>query len=143
MDIETVNKLYSEGYDCAQCVVHAMRDRIDADEETVLKTISCMGMGLLEGSVCGALLGAYAVIGLKYGSASPDMASKGLALIKKEQFMIEFRKLYGDITCPGIMGLDVRKDEDNLKAYTTGKYEHFCPNLCLNVLNILEKIMTQ
>lgn len=141
MDIETVNQLYSEGYDCAQCVVHALRDKLNADESTVLRTISCMGMGLLEGSVCGALLGAYAVIGLRFGSDRPDMGSKGLALIKKEQFMMEFRKLYGDITCPGIMGLDVRKDEDNLMAYKTGKYEHFCPNLCMNVINILERII--
>ena len=141
MEIEEVNRLYSEGYDCAQAIIHALKDRLDADEATVMRTISCMGMGLLEGSVCGALLGAYAVIGLRFGSDRPDMGSKGLALIKKEQFMMEFRKLHSEITCPGIMGLDVRKDEDNLKAYSTGMYDRFCPNLCLEIINILERII--
>jgi C_GCAxxG_C_C family probable redox protein len=141
MEYDDFAKLYEQGYDCAQSVIFAMKDKIDADLPTVMKTVSCMGMGLLEGSVCGAVLGAYAVIGLKYGNDHPDLATKGLALIKKEQFMAEFKKRYDGFTCPQLMKLDIRKEEDNLKAYSTGVYEHFCPRLCYDVTEILEKIL--
>lgn len=141
MDEDRITVLYTQGYDCAQCILRMFEDRIDCDMDTAMRTISCMGMGLLEGSLCGALLGAFAVIGLKYGTTSPDMAAKGMSIIKRAQFMIEFKKKYSGMTCPELMGLDVRKDEDNLRAYKEGIYEHFCPNLGKDIVEILEKIL--
>lgn len=141
MDLAEINQLYDEGYDCAQAVVYAMRDDIDADIETVMRSVSCLGMGLLQGSVCGAILGAYTVIGLRYGDGVPNLSVKGIALIKKEQFMNELRKKYAGITCPELMGLDIRNDEDNVKAFQNGKYTEFCPKLCLDIVNILKTIL--
>lgn len=138
---EDVIRLYNEGYDCAQCILKAMSDKVDFDEDTALKTISCMGMGLLEGSLCGALLGGLAVIGLKYGSSAPDSSSRGITIIKRAQFLMEFRKKYNGLTCPEIMGLDVRKDEDNLRAYKEGIYEHFCPKMASDIIEILNRII--
>ena len=138
---EDVIRLYNEGYDCAQCILKAMSDKVDFDEDTALKTISCMGMGLLEGSICGALLGGLAVIGLKYGSSAPDSSSRGITIIKRAQFLMEFKKKYNGLTCPEIMGLDVRKDEDNLRAYKEGIYEHFCPKMASDIIEILNRII--
>lgn len=141
MEFEDIQKMYREGYDCAQCVIHAFSDRLDADEDVIMRATTCMSMGLLQGSVCGAVLAAFTVIGLKYGSSSPDLGSKGLALIKREQFMAEFRKMYNGITCPELTGYDVRINEENTKAFAAGIYDDFCPRLCLNVMNILERIL--
>ncbi len=141
MDLETVKGMYDEGYDCAQAVIHIMADKAGYDGPTLMRAVSCLGMGLLEGSVCGAVLAAYIVIGLEHGNEGPDWASKGMALIKKEQFMMEFRKKYGSLDCPGLMGLDVRKDEDNIEAFRSGRYYNFCPVLCLDVVEILEKVL--
>lgn len=130
-----------EGYDCAQCILKAMEDKIDCDMDTAMRSISSMGMGLLEGSMCGAILGALAVIGLKYGSSSPDMAFRGMAIVKRAQFFAEFKKKYNGMTCPEIMGLDVRNDADNLRAYKEGIYEHLCPKLGADVIDILNRII--
>ena len=138
---EEVVRLYKEGYDCAQCILKAMIDRIDCDEETAMKTISSMSMGLLEGSICGAVLGALAVIGIKYGSASPDVSMRGISIIKRAQFLMEFKKRYDGLTCPEIMGLDVRKDEDNLRAHKEGVYEHFCPKVGACIIDILNDVI--
>ena len=138
---EDVIRLYKEGYDCAQCTLKAMNDRIDFDEDTALKAISCMGMGLLEGNICGAVLGGLAVIGLRYGSSAPDSSSRGITIIKRAQFLMEFKKKYNGLTCPEIMGLDIRKDEDNLRAYKEGIYEHFCPKMASDILEILNRII--
>jgi C_GCAxxG_C_C family probable redox protein len=138
---DDVIRLYNEGYDCAQCILKAMSGKVEFDEDTALRTISSMGMGLLEGSICGALLGALAVIGLKYGSSSPDPSSRGIIIVKRAQLLMEFRKKYKGITCPEIMGVDVRKDEDNLKAFKEGIYEHFCPKMASDILEILNRII--
>ncbi|NLL95282.1 MAG: C_GCAxxG_C_C family protein [Thermoplasmatales archaeon] len=141
MELETVREMYSQGYDCAQAVIHVMAERVGYDEAAMMRATTCLGMGLLEGSVCGAVLAAYVIIGLVHGNEGPDMAAKGMALIKKEQFMTEFRKKYGSLDCPGLMGLDVRKAEDDLEAHRTGKYRDFCPSLCVDIVDILERIL--
>ena len=143
MEVAYLNKLYDEGYDCAQCVVFAMKDRIDVDNfDELMRSVSCLGMGLLEGSACGAVLAAYVIIGLRYGNDKPDFSAKGLALIKKEQFMADLRKKYGrGVSCPELMGLDIRKEEDNLIAQRDNVYTEFCPGLCLDVISALEKVL--
>lgn len=141
MELEDVRQIYEMGYDCAQAVLYAFKDKVDGDFESEMRTISCMSMGLLEGSICGAVLGALAVIGLKYGCADNDPARKGLAIIKRAQFMMEYHKMCDGLTCPEIIKLDVRKNEDNLKAYQTGIYDHFCPDFCLKIINIVEKVI--
>ena len=138
---EEVIRLYEEGYDCAQCILKAMEKKLDYDHDTAMRAISSMGMGLLEGSICGAVVGALAVIGLRYGSASPDMSNRGVAIIKRAQFLMEFKKRYNGLTCPEIMGLDVRKDEDNLKAFKDGIYDHFCPKLGAYIIDVLNDII--
>lgn len=138
---KNIIELYRQGYDCAQCVCMQFINEIDCDKETAMKLISAMGMGLLKGSICGAIIGALAIIGLKYGNSSPDMANKGMTIIKRSQFFMEFEKLYSGLTCPELMKLDVRNDEENLKAYSEGVYEHFCPKLGADVVNILNKIL--
>ena len=138
---DEVIRLYNQGYDCAQCIVKAMIDKIDCDEKTAMKAVSSMSMGLLEGSICGGILGALAVIGMKYGSATPDASTAGIIIIKRAQFLMEFKKKYNGLTCPEIMGLDVRKDEDNLKAHKEKVYEHFCPNVGGDIIDILNSII--
>ena len=138
---DDVIRLYKEGYDCAQCILMAAKDRIDCDMDTAMKSISSMSMGLLEGSICGGVLGALAVIGLKYGSSGPDASSRGITMIKRALFLTEFKKRYKGLTCPEIMGLDVRNDEDNLKAFKDGIYDHFCPKLGADIIEILDSIL--
>ena len=138
---DDIIRFTKEGYDCAQCILKAMEDKIDCDMDTAMRSISSMGMGLLEGSMCGAVLGALAVIGLKYGTSAPDMASRGVAILKRAQFFTEFKKRYTGLTCPEIMGLDVRNDADNLRAYKEGIYEHLCPKLGAGVIEILNGII--
>ena len=62
-------------------------------------------------------------------------------MIKREQFFMEFRKRYPDITCPGIIGLDVRKNEDNIKANATGVYTELCPRMFEDIVDIVKSLI--
>ena len=94
MDLDELTLLYKQGYDCAQSIVKVFENELGEDYEAVLKSVSSMGMGLLKGSVCGGLLGALAVIGYKYGTNVPDFSSKGICLLKKEEFFKKFNEKY-------------------------------------------------
>ncbi len=62
-------------------------------------------------------------------------------MIKREQFFMEFRQKYPDITCPGILGLDVRKNEDNIRANKEGLYTTLCPQMFEDIVAIVKKLI--
>lgn len=141
MDKSEMISLGMQGYECAQCVVKAFEDVLGDSTGTVVRSVACMSMGLLQGSVCGGVLGALAVIGHVFGKDEPDHPTQGLCMIKREQFFMEFRKRRGEITCPGILGLDVRINEDNIKANATGVYTDKCPEMFLEIVDITRKVI--
>ncbi len=141
MDRAEISALFDRGFDCTQCVVSAFREELGDDFEAVMHTASCMGMGLFRGTVCGAILGGLIVIGWRYGSTEPDASSKGLALIKREQFLDEFQKRNGRLTCPDLMGVDVRTNEGNTKAYADGLFDTLCTKLCLDAIDIAKGLI--
>lgn len=141
MDRSELLALTQQGYDCAQCVIKAFEDVLGEDTGKVIRAVSCMSMGLLQGSVCGGVLAALAIIGWRYGKEEPDYAAQGMCMIKREQFFMEFRKKYPDITCPGIIGLDVRKNEDNIKANATGVYTELCPRMFEDIVDIVKSLI--
>ena len=92
--------------------------------------------GPLTGAVCGAIVGGLAVIGWRYGTVEPDYSAKGLCVIKREQFISEFCRRNGGFTCPELMGVDIRENEGNTKAYADGLFENLCPRLCMDAIEI-------
>ncbi len=140
MDKGELLALTQQGYDCAQCVIKAFEDELGEDTGKVIRAVSCMSMGLLQGSVCGGVLAALAIIGWRYGKENPDYAAQGICMIKREQFFMEYRKKYPDITCPGILGLDVRKNEDNIRANKEGLYTNLCPGMFADIVDIVKKL---
>ena len=141
MDRKELLALTQQGYDCAQCVIKSFEDELGDDTGKVIRTVSCMSMGLLQGSVCGGVLAALAILGWKYGKEEPDYAAQGMCMIKREQFFMEFRRKYPEITCPGILGLDVRKNEDNIKANATGLYTNLCPCMFEDIVSIVRGLI--
>ena len=64
---------FRNGFNCAQSVLASYKDKININEDDLLK-ISCAfgaGMGRMQ-ETCGAVSGAYMVLGLKYGKYKKD-----------------------------------------------------------------------
>lgn len=141
MDVETLVKLTDEGYDCAQIIIKAFENELGEDYPAAMKAVSCMSMGLLQGSLCGAVIGALTVIGYKYGTSVPDISARGMCMIKREMFFLEYRKLTDGLTCPEILGLDVRKNEDNIRAIKENLFTDKCPRLFLGIIEIVKGII--
>ena len=142
MDKAELIELTKQGYDCAQCIIKEFEDVLGEDTGKVIRTMSAMSMGLLQGSICGAVLGALAIIGYVFGKENPDVSAQGLCMIKREMFFMEFRAKYPEITCPGILGLDVRINEDNIKANATGVYTTKCPQMFMDTTDIVRRLIS-
>jgi C_GCAxxG_C_C family probable redox protein len=101
---ETVLKalnLFDEGYACSQSVLLPFCGRYEMDEETAKMVSSTFGggMGRLR-EKCGALTGAFMVLGLAYGNTDPkDMKTKLAAYVKVRELNAAIEDIYGTSQC--------------------------------------------
>ncbi len=128
---EKIAEDFGNGYDCAMQVFAELAPEIGLTEEQGLKMASCLGVGAMQGSLCGAVVGALMAIGYKYGNTvRGDMATKGVCLAKRADFYDRFEKEFGSLTCPGLLNLDLRKPEEMQEAREKGLLSTFCPKVC-------------
>jgi C_GCAxxG_C_C family probable redox protein len=112
-EIEKAVSCFEEGFMCSQALLTAYAGQFGVDRETALKVSAAFGGGMGRmGEVCGAVTGAFMVIGLKYGrTAVPDKRSheKTTSLVKA--FAERFKALNGSIVCRELLGCDLSTEE--------------------------------
>ena len=127
-------------FDCSQAILAAWCEDYGLDVETALK-LSCglaVGMARL-GSTCGAVSGAYLVIGLKYGKCRPDDSEakeKTFALI--QEFDGRFIEKHGSTNCRELIGVDMRYGDMEIAMEQVQKK---CPVLVRDAAEILDSIL--
>lgn len=97
--------LFDTGYSCSQSVLLVFADRFGMDEETAKRIASTFGggMGRLR-EKCGAVTGAFMVLGLAYGNTSPeDMKTKLAAYQKVRELNQRFEGIHGTSICSELL----------------------------------------
>lgn len=98
---EKAEQYFLSGYNCAQAVLCAFSDVTGQDVATSLRFASSFGggMGKLR-EVCGALSGAFAVVGLLWGNYDVnDNNAKSAHYATVRGIAEEFIKIHGTINC--------------------------------------------
>jgi C_GCAxxG_C_C family probable redox protein len=133
---------FSEGFNCAQAVISTCGPELGLDRETALRVAGGFGGGMGHlGEVCGAVSGAFLVIGLKCGKTQAEdneKRDKGYRLV--QEFADEFRARNGSILCRELLGCDIRTPEDLAEAKEKGVFSTLCPKLVENAVGILEQM---
>jgi C_GCAxxG_C_C family probable redox protein len=95
-------------------------------------------MGL--GKECGAVTGAFMVIGLsiRQEKDEKDARLKASALVKKLKNRFEAR--HGTILCKDLLGVDVGTSEGREKAVKENLYQTLCPNFVKTAGEILKDL---
>ena len=131
---------FGKGFYCSQAMLSAFCVDLGLDEKNALK-ISCgfgSGMGRTC-QTCGAVTGAYLVIGLKYGSVSPDdrdSVERTFSLI--QEFDERFKEKHGSVNCRDLLGVDIRYGDQTAAGE---KVRVICPQLVKDAAEILGTIL--
>ena len=137
-----VSEGFKKGFDCSMQVAAELAPDVGLTREQGLKLMACFGVGAGQGSLCGAVSGAMMIIGYRYGNTEPgDMATKGLCMSKKNEFCERFQKEFGSLTCPGIMGYDLRIPEESKKAAEKGLFDTLCTRACTFAVQTVREIL--
>lgn len=126
-------------YNCAQTVVGLFAKDVGMDENSALKIASGFGGGMACAETCGAVTGAYMVIGLKHGNSSPAPEEKAKTKLKIQQFNEKFKEQHGTLICKELTGFDISTPEGASAAHEEGVFVSKCPNFVKTSCDILEE----
>lgn len=133
-----------EDFNCAQSVIATCGPELGLDRESALRVAGGFGGGMGRlGEVCGAVTGAFMVIGLKHGKSSPEddvneTKEKAYALVY--EFGNRFRACNGSILCRELLGCDPGTPEGSAQAREKGLFSDLCPKLVQSAVAILEQM---
>ena len=136
---EKAISLFTSGLNCAQSVLSAYSEKLNFDN-TLAVNISCGfggGMGMAE--TCGAVTGAYMVLGLKIqseGKSIQEIKAEAKAAVRKfnELFIVK----HGSLSCKKLLGVNISSPEGAAEASEKNLFNSVCTELVGSATEILE-----
>jgi C_GCAxxG_C_C family probable redox protein len=143
----TLAKQYHElGYGCGQSVLASFAQDYGLNEETALRISTGFGSGMGRlCEVCGALTGAFMVIGLKYGKVITDGSRYGTDTETTYRLVAEIAKKFkeknGSIYCRDLIEHDLSDPVERAKVVKLGLFKATCGKAILDAVDLLEEVL--
>ena len=136
-------KYFNNGLNCAQSVLYTFNDEINIADQELLKLSAGFGGGMgRSGRTCGAVTGAYMVIGLKYGMGTDkDQDAKDRTYQIVNDFSNKFQEKNGSMMCREILGCDITTTEGRAYFDKNELLEKKCFRCVESAAEILENIL--
>lgn len=125
---------------CAQAVLSVYGKHFGLPEEIAVKVAVGLGGGMgCMGKTCGAVTGAFLVLGLTYEMNQPDSRNEIYALVR--EFTAKFKARHDSISCSELLGYDMSTTE-GMNAIREKKLTSIiCPKLDQSAAEILEEML--
>jgi C_GCAxxG_C_C family probable redox protein len=135
-------KAFETGFSCAQSVLTAFSREAGIPEDISNRIATAFGGGIARRSLtCGAVSGAFMVIGLKYGnSRAEDKEAKELTYAKVNEFCRLFIEKHGSINCTELLGCDLGTEEGRKYFKEKMLLTQKCNNYVKDTCDILTKM---
>jgi C_GCAxxG_C_C family probable redox protein len=134
--------VFSQGLSCSQAVFSVYAGEYGLDKDAASKIASGFGGGMGRmGQTCGAVTGAYMVIGLKYGAATGDREAKEKTYRAIREFAEQFKAKHGALVCKDLLGCDISTPEGFGEMKKLGLHEKVCTKLVRDACEILDELL--
>lgn len=136
---------FNSGFNCSQAVFTAFCNDFGLDRRLGLKIAGSFGAGMgYIGEACGAVTGAFMVIGLKYGQEDEDdKYTKAMNYLMVKDFTSRFRRLNGSISCKELLDYDLSDEKQLNTARKTDVFTTKCPKYVSDAVQILEEMIRE
>ncbi len=126
-------------FNCAQTVFSLFASELGIDEKTALKISSGFGGGMTCAETCGAVTGAYMVIGMKHGHSTSNPDEKANSKLQIQKFNKFFIEEHESLICKNLLGCDISTTKGLASAHEKNLFKTKCPGFIKSACNILEK----
>ena len=139
---EAAAAVFEQGVCCSQAVLAAYAAEYGLDRYIALKIAAGFGAGMGRMTqTCGAVTGAYMVLGLKYGAASGDREAKERTYRAVREFAQRFKERNGALGCKELLGCDISKPEEFAKMKSLGLHVTVCSKMVHDACVILDELL--
>lgn len=144
-ETQCAEQCFLSGFNCAQAVFSTYCNELGLDRDTALKIATGFGAGMSYiGETCGAVTGAFMLIGLKYGKIKvDDNVSKEKTYALVQEYTKKFFELHGSVKCKELLGYDISIPEEFQKARENQLFTTVCADLVRNSSKIVEEILNR
>lgn len=136
-------RFFAEGHNCAQSVLMAYAEDIGLSRDLLGRLVSGMGGGMGgTGHTCGAVTGAALVLSAQLGHRTQnDEDPDQLAKKAVGAFIDRFHDRHGQVSCAGLIGIDVRNEQAKEEARAVGAYRLTCPEVVRSAAALVAEIL--
>jgi C_GCAxxG_C_C family probable redox protein len=140
---ELAVSLFQKGCSCSQALLAAYGDRFGLEREVALRIAAGFGggMGRMAGT-CGAVTGAFMLIGLKYGGATTeDRQAKERTYEAVREFTKRFISRHDSLVCRELLGCDISTPDGFQLAKEQKLAAAICARLVRDAAQIVEEMI--
>jgi C_GCAxxG_C_C family probable redox protein len=139
---EAAEKMAVSQMNCAQTVLSIFCEELGLEKAAALKVALAFGAGMgRTGNVCGAVTGAYMVLGLRsYPELKTPVEKKEKVYSLVKEFNRHFTALNKSIHCSDLLGCDMSTPEGLAAARANKAFSTTCPKLVADAVSILEEM---
>lgn len=136
---------FNQGFSCSQAVLAAFSPDLGMDRNLAMKIAQPFGGGMAQqGKTCGAVTGAFMVIGLKHGRIrAEDTAARDKTYTLMREFISRFTADHRALDCRDLLGFRLDDPEEHKLAEEAGLFQDLCPKLVEDASNILEDLLAR
>ena len=141
--VELAVSLFQKGFSCSQALVAAYCECFGLEREVALRVAAGFGGGMGRmAETCGAVTGAFILIGLKYGSAeSKDRQAKENTYKAVRELAQRFKACHDSLVCRELLGCDISTPEGFQHAKEQKLAATVCATLVRDAAQIVEQII--
>lgn len=142
---EQAVNMFQEGSNCSQAVISVYAEESGLSRNIALKIAQGFGGGLGRMSqTCGAVTGAFMVLGLKYGNDDiHDKEAKERVYRLVREFSRRFESRNNSIICRELLGCDISNPEGIIAAKKNGLLTSVCPKMVKEAVEILDEMVNE
>lgn len=141
--VDCAVQCFNNGYNCSQAIFSTYCEELGLERDLALK-LSCGlggGMGRMA-DTCGAVTGAYLLIGLKHGKyRDDDNLSKETTYELVRKFSDKFKEINGSTMCRDLLGYDMNTEEGLAYVKEHELWNKLCPTYIKDASLIIEELL--
>jgi C_GCAxxG_C_C family probable redox protein len=133
---------FKAGCACSQAVFASYSPKYQLSTDNALKISSGFAGGMRTGDTCGAVTGAYMVLGLaKAGADCDSMQGRQRVYAAIMDFNAHFKEKNKSLICRELLGCDMGTPQGKKEAEEKGLFTTLCPKFVEDAALILEQIL--